>query len=113
MMAALITVALLGQTQAPASAGPLIDRWEARADRLEARLSESTREQGRIADFFERLSNREGKGLLDRFDGSRIATVARGIYWMVMACIGAVTVAAAAVAAKYVGEAVKAWKGKP
>jgi hypothetical protein len=110
MTALALTLALLAQT--PPAAGPLLDRWEARAERIEARLVESNREQGRIADFFERLSDREGKGLLDRIDGSRIANVFRGIYWMVMACIGAVTVAAVAVAAKYVAEAVKAFRGK-
>jgi hypothetical protein len=56
--------------------------------------------------------SREWRGLFSRFDGSRIANVARGLYWMVMACIGAVTVAAVAVAAKYVAEAVKAFRGK-
>ncbi len=94
------------------SAGPLLDRWEARADRFEARFEQSTREQGRIADFFERLSNRNENGILDRLDGSRIANVFRGVYWMVMACIGAVTVAAVAVALKYVAEAVRAFRGK-
>jgi hypothetical protein len=62
------------QAQQPHSAigDGLIERIEKRADKLEARLEASTHEQGRIADFFERLSNRDGKGLLDRFDGEGV-----------------------------------------
>ena len=118
-LGALIIAALLAFASPAFSYGPqqaigdgILDRIDRRAERLEARLEASTREQGRIADFFERLSNREGKGLLDGWDGSRIANVFRGIYWMVMACIACVTVAAVALAAKQIGEAVRAWRGK-